>query len=121
MGLFPVRLFNKVILGKKTSDQINPIFRGFLLVSAKRDRQPSAKMCPVGRHFWWQWGRAERWDFFPEGDDALWLVILQVQPKMDIVHKGQMIWDELVVDHGEVDRLWLRAQCRGAGEQARRG
>jgi len=22
--------------------------------------------CPVGRHFCWQWGRAERWDFFPE-------------------------------------------------------
>ena len=52
---------------------------------------------------------------------TLFVLILQVQPKMDIVHKGKMIWDELVVDHGEVDRLWLRAQCRGAGEQARRG
>ena len=40
-------------------------------ISAKRDRQPSAKMCPVGRHFWRQWGRAERGDFFPEAVVAL--------------------------------------------------
>src|SRR5271156_3490738 len=36
-------------------------------------------------------------------------VILEVQPIMDIVHKRQMIWDEPVVDHGEVYRLRLRA------------
>jgi hypothetical protein len=42
-----VRLFNKVILRTKTCDRINPIFRGVLVVSAKRDRQPNVKMCPL--------------------------------------------------------------------------
>ena len=41
-------------------------------------------------------------------------VILQVQLIMDIVHEAQMIWDEPVVDHGEVDRLRLRAASRAS-------
>jgi hypothetical protein len=44
-------------------------------------------------------------------------VILQVQPKMDVVLEDQMIRNKPVVDHGEVDRLRLRVRCGGEGEE----
>jgi len=48
-------------------------------------------------------------------------VILQVQLIMDIMHEGQTIWDESVVDHDEVNSPELRAQCGDPGEEPGEG
>jgi hypothetical protein len=39
-------------------------FRGVLAHLGQKSQTAQRKMSPVGRHFWRQWGRAERGEFF---------------------------------------------------------
>jgi hypothetical protein len=63
-GLSPCDCSTRSFYEQRQATESIRYFAAFLRISAKRDRQPSAKMCPVGKHFCWQWGRVERWNFF---------------------------------------------------------